>query len=31
MIGLGQKNEIEEITLRPEILWLDAMYHEADH
>ena len=31
MKGLGQKDEIEEITLRPEIWWHDAVYHEADH
>ena len=29
MIGLG--HEIEEITLRPEIWWHDAVYHEVDH
>ena len=28
-IGLVQEDEIEEITLRPEILWHDAVYHEA--
>ena len=31
MIGLGQEDEIEEITLRLEIWWHDAVYHEADH
>ena len=31
MIGLGQRNEIEEITLQPEIWWHDVVYHEADH
>ena len=31
MIGLGQEDEIEEITLRPEIWWHDVVYHEADH
>ena len=31
MIGLGQGDEIEEITLRPEIWWHDVFYHEADH
>ena len=31
MIGLGQEDEIEEITLQPEIWWHDAVYHEADH
>ena len=31
MIGLGQEDEIEEITLRTEIWWHDAVYHEADH
>ena len=31
MIGLGQEDEIEEIILRPEIWWPDAVYHEADH
>ena len=30
MIGLGQPDEIEEITLRPEICWHDAVNHEAD-
>ena len=30
MIGLGQEDEIEEITLRPEIWWHDAVYHETD-
>ena len=28
---LGQKDEIKEVTLRPEIWWHDAVYHEADH
>ena len=31
MMGLGQEDEIEEITLRPEIWWHDAVYHEGDH
>ena len=31
MIGLGQEDEFEEITLRPEIWWHDAVYHVADH
>ena len=31
MIGLGKEDEIEEITLRPEISWHDAVNHEADH
>ena len=31
MIGLGQEEEIKEITLRPEIWWHDAVYHEEDH
>ena len=31
MIGLGQEDEIEEITLRSEIWWHDTVYHEADH
>ena len=31
MIGLGQEDENEEITLRPEIWWQDAVYHEEDH
>ena len=31
MIGLGQEDEIEEITLQPEIWWHDAVHHEADH
>ena len=31
MIGLGQEDEIEEITLRPEIWWHDVVHHEADH
>ena len=30
IIGFGQEDEIEEITLRPEIWWHDAVYHEAD-
>ena len=30
MIGWGQEYEIEEITLRPEICWHDADYHEVD-
>ena len=29
-IGLGHEDEIEEITLRPEIWWHDAVNHEAD-
>ena len=29
--GLGQQDETEEITLRPEILWHYAVYHEANH
>ena len=31
MIGLGQEDEIEESTLRPEIWWDDVIYHEVDH
>ena len=31
MIGLVQKDEIEEITLRPEIWWHDVLYHEVDY
>ena len=31
MIGLGQEDQIEEITLRPDMWWSDAIYHEADH
>ena len=31
MIGLGSEDEIEEITLQPEIWWHDVAYHEADH
>ena len=31
MIGLGQEDEIEEITLWPEIWRHDAVCHEADH
>ena len=31
MIGLGQEDEIEEITLRSEIWWHDIVYREADH
>ena len=31
MIGLGQEDEIEEITLQPEIWRHDTVYHEADH
>ena len=31
MIGLGQDDEIVEITLRPEIWYYDAIYHEAHH
>ena len=31
MKGLGQEDDIEEITLQPEIWWHDAIYHEADH
>ena len=31
VIGLGKENEIEEITLWPEIWWHDTLYHEADH
>ena len=30
-IDLGHDDEIEEIQLRPEIWWHDAVYHEADH
>ena len=29
--GLGQEDEIEEITLRPEIWWYDVVYREANH
>ena len=29
-IGLGQEYEIKEITLRPEIWWHDAVFHETD-
>ena len=28
---MGQEDEIEEITLRPEIWRHDVIYHEADH
>ena len=31
MIGLGQEDEIEEITLRSEICGHDAVCHEVDH
>ena len=31
MIGLGQEDEFEEITLRPEIWRHDAVHHEADY
>ena len=31
MIGLGQEDESEEITLQPEICWHDVIYHKADH
>ena len=31
MIGWGLEDEIEVITLRPEIWWRDAVDHEADH
>ena len=30
MIGLGQEDEIEEITLRPEVWWHDVVSHEVD-
>ena len=30
MIDLGEEDEIEEITLRSEIWWHDAIHHEAD-
>ena len=30
IIGLGQEDEMEEITLWPEIWWHDVVYHEAD-
>ena len=30
MIGVGQEDEIEEITLQPEIWWHDVIYHEED-
>ena len=29
-LALSQEDEIEEIRLRPEIWWHDAVYHEAD-
>ena len=31
MIGLGQENTIEEITLQPEIWWHYDVYHKADN
>ena len=31
MIGMGQEPEIDEITLWPEIWWLDVIYHKVDH
>ena len=31
IIGLGQEDEIEENTLRPEIWWHGKIYHETDH
>ena len=31
MIGIGKVDEIEEITLRPEIWWHDAVCHNVDH
>ena len=31
MMGLGQEDEIEEITIWPGIWWHDVVYHEVDH
>ena len=31
MIGLGQQEEIEEVTLQPEVWWHDSVYHEVHH
>ena len=31
MIDFDLEDEIEELTLRPEIWWHDAVYHETDH
>ena len=31
MTGLDQKDEIEKITIRPEIWWHNLVYHEAEH